>query len=39
MTGRELRPEENLLLAFASMIGGAVSVGIPLTVLIIWICS
>ena len=39
MTERELRFEGNLLSAFASMIGGAIGVGVPLALLIIWLCS
>jgi hypothetical protein len=39
MTGRELHYEGNLLLSFASMIGGAVGIGVPLALLIIWLCS
>ena len=38
MSGRELSYEGNLLSAFVSMIGGA-SVGIPLALVIIWLCS
>jgi hypothetical protein len=39
MTGRELQYEGNLLSAFASMIGGAIGIGLPLALLIIWVCS
>jgi hypothetical protein len=39
MSGRELRFEGNLLSAFASMIGGAIGVSVPLALLIIWLCS
>jgi hypothetical protein len=39
MSGRELRSEGNLLSDFASMIGGAIGIGIPLALLIIWLCS
>jgi hypothetical protein len=39
MSGRELRSEGNLLSAFASMLGGAICVGVPLTLVIIWLCS
>jgi hypothetical protein len=39
MSGRELRAEDNLLSAFALMIGGAFGVGLPMTLLIIWLCS
>jgi hypothetical protein len=39
MTGRELRYGENLLAASASIVGGAIGIGVPLTLLIIWLCS
>jgi hypothetical protein len=39
MSSRELRAEDNLLSAFALMIGGTLGVGVPLTVIIIWLCS
>jgi hypothetical protein len=39
MTGRELRYGENLFAAFASMIGGTIGIGVPLALLIIWLCS
>jgi hypothetical protein len=39
MTGRELRYGENLLAASASIIGGAIGIGVPLTLLIIWLWS
>jgi len=39
MSGRELRFEGNLLFAFASMIGGAIGIGIPMALMIIWLCS
>ena len=32
-------PEEDLLLAFASTIAGALALGLPIAVAIIWICS
>jgi hypothetical protein len=39
MSSRELRAEDNLLSAFALMVGGALGVGAPLTLIIIWLCS
>jgi hypothetical protein len=39
MSGREVRADANLLSAFAMMIGGALSVGFPMPIVIIWICS
>lgn len=39
MSERLFWPIGNLLSAFVSMIGGAICVGIPLTIAIIWICS
>jgi len=40
MSGRELSYEGNLLFAFASMIGNAIFVvGVPLALVIIWLCS
>jgi hypothetical protein len=39
MSGRELHYEGNLLSAFASMIGGAICVGVPLALVIIWLSS
>jgi hypothetical protein len=39
MSGRELSYEGNLLSAFAAMIGGAICVGVPLALVIIWLCS
>jgi hypothetical protein len=39
MTGRELRYGENLLAAFASIVGSAIGIGFPLALLIIWLCS
>jgi hypothetical protein len=38
MSGRELAAE-NLLSAFALMIGGAFGTGLPIALLIIWVCS
>jgi hypothetical protein len=37
MSGREF--ETDLLSAFALTIGSALGVGLPLTILIIWVCS
>ena len=37
MSGREF--ETDLISAFALTIGSAISVGLPLAVLIIWVCS
>ena len=39
MSGRAIRSDANLLSAFALMIGGALSVGLPLTLVIIWLCA
>jgi hypothetical protein len=39
MSSRELRAEDNLLSAFALMIGGALGVGVPVALIIIWLCS
>jgi hypothetical protein len=39
MSGRELRYDGNLLSAFVSMISGAICVGVPLALVIIWLCS
>ncbi len=39
MAGRELQADGNLLLAFALMIAGALGVGLPMALLIIWICA
>lgn len=39
MTGRELQYAGNLLSSFVSMIGGAIGIGVPLALLIIWLCS
>jgi hypothetical protein len=38
MSGRELAAE-NLFSAFALMIGGALGTGLPMALLIIWVCS
>lgn len=39
MSGREIQADDNVLSAFASMIGGALGVGLPMALVIIWICS
>jgi hypothetical protein len=39
MSSHELQYAENLLSAFALMIGGALVVGLPVALIIIWICS
>jgi hypothetical protein len=39
MSGHEVQADANLLSAFALMIGGAFSVALPMTIVIIWICS
>ncbi len=39
MRGREMQPEANLLSAFALMIVGALGVGLPMALVIIWLCS
>jgi hypothetical protein len=39
MSGRELPYDGNLLSAFVSMISGAICVGVPLALMIIWLCS
>jgi len=39
MYEREMLCEANLLSAFALMIGGAVGTGLPMALLIIWLCS
>jgi hypothetical protein len=39
MSSREVQADENLLSAFASMIGGALVVGFPMALVIIWVCS
>jgi hypothetical protein len=39
MSSSELRYEGNLLSAIASMISGAICVGAPLALVIIWLCS
>jgi len=39
MSGREVQADVNVLSAFALMIGGALGIGLPLTLIIIWVCS
>jgi hypothetical protein len=39
MSRREFKAETNLLSAFALVIGGALSIGLPMTLVIIWVCS
>jgi len=39
MSANEAQATANLLSAFALTIGGAVGVALPLTIVIIWICS
>ena len=39
MSGNEAQADANLLSAFALTLGGAVGVALPLTMVIIWICS
>jgi hypothetical protein len=39
MSGREIQADDNLLSAFALMIGGALGVGLPMALVIIWVCS
>ena len=39
MSGHEVQADANLLSAFAMMIGGALGVALPMTIVIIWICS
>jgi hypothetical protein len=39
MSGRGVQAEPNLILAFAMMIAGAVAAGLPMALLIIWVCS
>jgi hypothetical protein len=39
MSGNEEQADANLLSAFALTIGGAIGVALPLTIVIIWICS
>jgi hypothetical protein len=39
MSGHEVQADANLLSAFALMIGGALGVAFPMSIVIIWICS
>jgi hypothetical protein len=39
MSSREVQADDNLLSAFALMIGGAFGVGLPMALVIIWVCS
>jgi hypothetical protein len=39
MPRREVQTEVNFLSAFALMIGGALGFGVPMALLIIWVCS
>jgi hypothetical protein len=39
MLGHEVQADANLLSAFALMIGGALGAALPMTIVIIWICS
>jgi hypothetical protein len=39
MSGRTLQSDGNLLSAIALMIGGTLGVGVPVTLVIIWICA
>jgi hypothetical protein len=39
MSGHEYWAEDNLLSAFALTIGGAVCIGAPVALFIIWVCS
>jgi hypothetical protein len=39
MYSREVQADDNLLSAFALMIGGALVVGFPMALVIIWVCS
>jgi hypothetical protein len=39
MPGHEVQPDANLLSAFAMIIGGTLGVAVPMTIVIIWICS
>jgi hypothetical protein len=36
---REVLVEPNLFLAFLMMIGGALATGVPIALVIIWVCS
>jgi hypothetical protein len=39
MSRREVQAETNLLSAFALMLGGTLAAGLPMALLIIWVCS
>jgi len=39
MSSHELQYAENLLSAFALTIGGALAIGLPMALVIVWICS
>lgn len=39
MSGHEVQADANFLSAFAIMIGGALGVAFPMTIVIVWICS
>lgn len=39
MSRRATQADDNLLSAFALMIGGALGVGLPMALVIIWLCS
>jgi hypothetical protein len=39
MPRREVQAEDNLLSAFALMIADALGVGLPMALVIIWVCS
>jgi hypothetical protein len=39
MFGREMQAEANLLSAFTLMIVGAFGAGLPMALVIIWVCS
>jgi hypothetical protein len=39
MVGGKAQPEANLLWAFALAISGALAAGLPMALVIIWVCS
>jgi hypothetical protein len=39
MSRRAVQADDNLLSAFALMIGGALGIGLPIALVIIWLCS
>jgi hypothetical protein len=39
MSRREVQVEDSFLSAFALTIGGALGVGLPMALVIIWVCS